>query len=655
MLFSWVVVLLCAVHSQAGFGRSYLGDSRLCREWTCLTGKLNLTDNMPPKDIYLNTMTSSLPEEWKVVGENAVETCYENRTLKYTNTCPGQALMYCFIDQLIRNCPDNRHRKADKCAYLRSYGGSKALFIQSIFKDYENNLPEGEVPRWFYQTKFNRKCCDLPKLISDAVMSECGIKKLLHDHVHTLETDAPYISAMNSNDSDKHFLRHSQEKDQLYLSNAHSDHGARTTLDTLRARNPTEEQGPDPLECCDLSGFIEQPWRSECQFQLSWDVRNRLGIVNTTEKVTTTEKPREIRSNDVRMVPLSCEKETCIFRKLNVIKESGDIDIVAMSKVLDNMTESHPEWTKAKGRVITQCLANSRNIERSECPLNDILGCVFDVLTENCPHVTVDDPCKHKNTENLNITCQISTTKYSPKQRRSLCPIPNLVSNEVLSQCEAESVYILEQVPQNVQTKTSKWKIQRLNCYDLTPPTTCILNKMNVLNKYGFVDYFRMKQLIYSYSESPFTELYFSVFLNLPLYPKQCSSPKKLLNLIDFMLMTCPASRKKDTETCRMIFDEINSAIPKDLEKSKLEAVFNNLLSYKDTTTATPTPKTFFKSNKPFNFGLLDSKNAPPVDIIDVKPRDKPLVVLPVYQRMHKSTEYPLNSLHNDGVFRSNA
>lgn len=59
------------------------------------------------------------------------------------------------------------------------------------------------------------------------------------------------------------------------------------------------------------------------------------------------------------------------------------------------------------------------------------------------------------------------------------------------------------------------------------------------------------------------------------------------------------------------------------------------------------------------NFGILDSKNAPPVTIIDVKPRvvsdyenRKPLVILPVYLRTDNN-HGSLNKWHNDNTLRS--
>lgn len=48
-----------------------------------------------------------------------------------------------------------------------------------------------------------------------------------------------------------------------------------------------------------------------------------------------------------------------------------------------------------------------------------------------------------------------------------------------------------------------------------------------------------------------------------------------------------------------------------------------------------------------FEFGLLNSKDAPPVRVIDVKPTYRPLIIRPVYLRPN------FNRPNNDGVFRS--
>lgn len=78
-------------------------------------------------------------------------------------------------------------------------------------------------------------------------------------------------------------------------------------------------------------------------------------------------------------------------------------------------------------------------------------------------------------------------------------------------------------------------------CKELTHSTKCLLNKMDVLTKYDFMDYFKMKDQIRRFTSnnlgwSSFTDIYFSRITSVPLYNEYCSSTKKLLNIIDVML-----------------------------------------------------------------------------------------------------------------------
>lgn len=61
-----------------------------------------------------------------------------------------------------------------------------------------------------------------------------------------------------------------------------------------------------------------------------------------------------------------------------------------------------------------------------------------------------------------------------------------------------------------------------------------------------------------------------------------------------------------------------------------------------------------YHSNPMFNFGILGAGDIPPVKIIDLKSTtEKTLVLLPVYSRMSKGP-LAVNSIYNDGIFRSN-
>ena len=62
---------------------------------------------------------------------------------------------------------------------------------------------------------------------------------------------------------------------------------------------------------------------------------------------------------------------------------------------------------------------------------------------------------------------------------------------------------------------------------------------MNVLNKYGFIDHFKMQDSISFYAEDfplSLQNTYKNAFNNGVLYPHECSSTKKLLNVIDSMI-----------------------------------------------------------------------------------------------------------------------
>ena len=68
----------------------------------------------------------------------------------------------------------------------------------------------------------------------------------------------------------------------------------------------------------------------------------------------------------------------------------------------------------------------------------------------------------------------------------------------------------------------------------------------------------------------------------------------------------------------------------------------------------TKKPRSSYKSNSLYNFGIFGDDNIPKVSIIDLNKYDKTektLVLFPVYENYKKPLG--LNSLHNDGIFRS--
>ncbi|XP_045533642.1 uncharacterized protein LOC123720869 isoform X1 [Pieris brassicae] len=621
MLFLWVlltihtvpsraILAIFNVHARAGFGRSYLGNSRMCYNWTCINEKLNLTDELPPKDVYSATINSLFPSEWREVAESAVDSCYGNITKTYTNTCPGQALMHCVVDHLVKNCPANKSSKDDRCAPVSSLAPNNYMFSQSRYNNLESGITTERRPSYFLRNYFNMKCCDLPDILIENNLEECGFKKFMEYHLHDKQTDQ-----------------------QFQLTFPHKVQIPTTKKSMLEVDDSEEEW--DPLECCDVNDFIKDSWRSECHLEMSWNETNRLGFIDISSHLppTTTEKG-ELKRSDVKVVPLSCEKETCVFKKLNIILDSGEIDLLAFTKLLDSLTLNYPSWEKAKARVTTQCLTKIHRIYDAECQINELLSCVMDVLSENCPNVNKDHPCKDKDTIDKDVICQISSGKYSPKLRRQFCPIPNLVPNDVLSECGVTSLSTMQYVP-HYERKMSRWE-SRYNCKELTPPTSCILKKMGVLNQYGFIDYFKMKNWLHKTSSSPFYEVFFSTFLVTPMYQEYCSSPKKLLNILDIMVTTCPESKRTQNTKCKKIFNEIKNT--PNVSQEKLDQLFkvlyNTTEELKELKPSQLNSETH--SNKMFDFGILGS-DAPPVKIIDVKRKPKTLVVLPVYQRMNAS------------------
>lgn len=65
--------------------------------------------------------------------------------------------------------------------------------------------------------------------------------------------------------------------------------------------------------------------------------------------------------------------------------------------------------------------------------------------------------------------------------------------------------------------------------------------KMGVLNKYGFIDYFKMSDKIRNFTSqgdwSTLNRVYLGSFSNGPLYGEHCNSAKKILNFLDTLLI----------------------------------------------------------------------------------------------------------------------
>ncbi|XP_061714028.1 uncharacterized protein LOC133522654 isoform X1 [Cydia pomonella] len=643
------LLLLFVLHTAFSddFGKSYMKYARLCREWTCINNKLGLDDSLPARDQYRQVLKGILPEAWHGAVEPALEGCYVNRTRRYTNTCPGQALLQCTVEKLIESCPNAYWRKNDGCSNVSSLAGFKYMFSQGLYENLEANLSYEQRPPWFMKYYFNSKCCDLPELFNDTTLTECGFTQVMHYHRHS-PVRVVTLAPEQSTEPDASTTESTQSGDLLRVVN----------LPPLQVNDDSTD---DPLDCCDMSGFIQPSWRSECDFRLKWDPQARLTIENpavTTTPVpttTTTAKPRL----DVKVLPLTCTQETCVFRKLNVITESGTVDVDAFSKILNNLTLEHPSWSKAKARVVTKCLTRPVTNYEAECEINKVLACTFDVLSENCPTVKKNDPCKHSSTATNDIVCQISSAKGLFKNRHQFCDIPRLIKYDtVLQECGVSSISRLEYSTHVVPVV--KKHVPMAGCKKLTESTTCLLSKMGSLNKYKFMDYFKMKASINDFT-SIHTEwlalhdAYISAFTSMPMYRNHCSSPKKLLNLIDAMLMTCPLSARKSSPKCYKMLNEIShsSVANQNATKEQTEQMLNQFhyIFFPPKSQQVVVRKT--KVAKKYDFGILDTGNVPPVRIIDVNPTARPIrVLLPVYQQMH-SNFGPLNlNGRRDSVLR---
>ncbi|KAF9422684.1 hypothetical protein HW555_001678 [Spodoptera exigua] len=618
----WIfAVLPTTVFGLFGFGKSYLGDSRLCRQWNCINTKLGFEDSLPPKHESIAVLRQLLPQgPWQDVVENVVEYCYENRSRRFTNTCPGQALMHYLILLFLQFCPETNLRKDDSCSLY-----------------------------------FDKNCCDLPVIFNTTVLEECGFNSVMNYIDHGLKQPYPPSEAVT--------LVSLTTPGPITTT----DSGDTLKIVDLNTIQETSTSATiDPMECCDMEDFIKASWKSECNFHLQWGGKERLVVSQppaTEPPTTTTERTEAVQ--DIMLVPHSCEKETCVFRNLGIVKGTEFNTTAFLLEVLTNFTHSHPAWGHSVSEVMTKCLDTNNRGHSSDCPINDVLACTFDVLTENCPYKRKSGVCKHGKHD---VPCQISSSKYRPKNRREICLLPELVHHDYLYGCGLDAIYKVEHVAVPVRRKKHVYPSIWQNCKQLQTQTTCVMDKLGILNRYKFMDYFRMKEKIREFTEdkpewSAMMDIYTTAFISLPMYSDHCNSERKLLNVIDAMLMTCPVSKRKNTPQCNSIFMEMIKATPADkqnLTKEKTDEVMKHYHHVFMPTRPRP-PRVDVTIRKKhtkyvtpaFQFGILDSKNAPPVRVTYVKPpliKVRPLILQPVYLR-------PSSFIHgrvSDGVFRNN-
>ncbi|XP_073955558.1 uncharacterized protein [Choristoneura fumiferana] len=643
-----ILLFLFILHTVHGeFGTSYLKDRRLCHAWSCLNTKLGLTDSLPPQDQYSQVLKALMPEIWHKTIDSALNVCYCSscKSRSYNNACPGQALLECTVDQLMQNCPEHSWKKNDACSTVTSLAGFKYMFTQGVYENIEANLPYDQRPTWFMRHYFRSKCCNLPELFNSSLLEECGFTHFMHYHRFNTParvTESPYYEIASQLPAARDGLN----------------------IVALPPVNQDVYDPADPLDCCDMSGFIQPSWRSECDFRLNWNVQDRLTIekptiTTTTAPITTTTGKSRI---DIKVLPRSCAEETCVFRKLNIVSESGTVDIDAFKQLLNNLTTAHPEWTKAKARVFTKCLTRIPIDYYEDCEINKVLACTFDVLSENCPTAPKNDPCKHASFNTTGpLVCQISSAKYVPKNRHQPCDLPDLVGNDVKDECLISTIDRLETI--EVPNRRYVGKVPVPMCKKLTDSTTCLLKKMGVLNKYQFMDYFKMKANIRDFASThsewlALNDAYLGAFTSMPMYGEYCSSPKKLLNLIDTMLMTCPLSKRKTSPKCYKMFSEISNSPMQNPNATEVQLdqifhQFQNIFLPKPTHQSQNILRQKV-SNKMYDFGILDDGNAPPVKIIDVNPTARPIkVLLPVYQQIYGKLGGDMTiNMHHDGMLR---
>ncbi|CAH2046618.1 unnamed protein product, partial [Iphiclides podalirius] len=206
----------------------------------------------------------------------------------------------------------------------------------------------------------------------------------------------------------------------------------------------------------------------------------------------------------------------------------------------------------------------------------------------------------------------------------------------------------LENAPENPKIKHG-WTDSR-TCRGETPATTCLMRKMGVLNKYEFMDYFKAKERLRQFCQGPWHPMrpfYTAAYSSTPLYRDQCGSPQKLLNVLDTMLATCPASKRRQGAYCSRMFAELTQTLPgyEKISNSTLEGLLSR---YQHVFLPGHVPhldrhpqRTEDNPRYRFNFGIFDATNEPAVRVIDVKQSpsptsEKPLVLTPVYQSLRR-------------------
>ncbi|XP_052740994.1 uncharacterized protein LOC112051723 isoform X2 [Bicyclus anynana] len=329
--FEVIMSIVCAylflhtVSAQVGFG-GYFGFSQVCQKWGCINRKFNFNDVLPLENQYKDFIKEMFAIEFHDVALRAVDRCYESEhTVKYTNTCPGQALLHCVMDKLIQDCPEPYWKQDDGCATVASLAGNDYMFSQSRYKNLQRNLPLEKRPSMFLHY-FRSRCCDLQQMFNESLLSECGITEMLHyfDREPQLRTPAfrngPSIEDVTTKKTGADVIG------QVYNFHLLSEITTSTTsMDYSTNADDDEDgnyEGQDPLDCCEeIARFIRHDWRTDCDFKLKWDQQLRL-VVHHDEQVENT------RNNE------QCEDLTqsasCVLNKMGILNRFGFIDQFTM-------------------------------------------------------------------------------------------------------------------------------------------------------------------------------------------------------------------------------------------------------------------------------------------------------------------------------------
>ncbi|KOB78562.1 Twelve cysteine protein 1, partial [Operophtera brumata] len=358
-----------------------------------------------------------------------------------------------------------------------------------------------------------------------------------------------------------------------------------------------------------MSEFIQPAWRRECGFELQWSDQSRLTVKNEPSHagVSTTEVP-------------SATVTTVTHRDLVLnITTSGTVDVEAFKKLLDNLTAGQPAWSKAKARVLTTCLTKPLIEYAADCEINRVLGCTFDVLSEYGTELWSRAADwerafrMQKRAVRAIVRIRSDETVRPHFKELGILSLPCIVISQV-------ALYVRKNLSSYATPGDFAHKTQplwRTTCQDLTPSTSCLMSKMGVLNKYGFMDYFQMKDRIRHFTD----QNEWSILLEVYLTGDKNATKEHIDQVLKhFHHVFFPANLITNSHPAKFTPKHVSKVVKKPI----------------------------------YDYGVLSSVYVPKVKVIDVKPKvfKKPLTLLPVYMRVPHSN-LAFRPYLNDGVLRS--